>query len=949
MVNRCFPQTGRGQKSCEDTLHTFSRPQFATSSNPTALMLRGFVVTALAFVFMSLSPTAFAQVAAYSFTSDVGTPTDMTGGTSLIGPYADDNSSSVTAIGFNFVYAGTVYTQFSASSNGILGLGSNQVTPAFTNNLAGFNAPIIAALWEDWEVRLAGSAVSYKLDGIAPNRVLTVQWQLVNRYFNQTANLFTFQARLYESSNAIEFVYVTMPTGQTTNCSIGLCSSTSDRLSVTPGAPPTTTTGAPNNSVNLSADGTPIAANTMYRMAPNCALPPVLAGVPASATVECNSIPSPPTVTATDACEGSVSVNAFQVPSIPVVLSHHWSGDGNYSDAVGSATGTPIGAVSFGPGLLGSNSFAFDGTPGYINVGTAGSVSGTGDFAVGAWIRTTSTAPMVIIQQRDAGFNGEFILKVGGNHNNGDLRPGKLYWLVYGSGSPVVDQFSSINVNDGKWHHVLGERNGTNIRIYIDGVLAASASTVVSVSMAGSIGTYIGRDVRDNNSNFNGSIDDIRVWTASPCPSTYEIDRTWTSTDASGNTSAAIQHLRIEDTTPPGLTGVWPSDETEINLCKSAAPSGPTEAEALALFADNCGAVSVTKSGSVTGTDAAWSVTYLFDVVDDCGNHVTPTPSITYSGGDQSVPVPDVATLTTINGECSAAITTIPTATDVCAGTIQGTTSDPLSYTTQGTHIVTWTYDDGNGNTSTQTQTVIVDDVTAPVINANASINLWPPNHDYVSVSLNDMISSITDNCVSLTAADAKITSVWSDEPENANGSGDGNTLNDIVISSSCNAVQLRRERNGTGNGRVYTVNLAVSDGNGNVGTYAFKVTVPHNQNSTAVDDGASAGYTVNSNCTVSKPSASSAVMPGGYLLEQNYPNPFNPSTIITYAIPADAQVRLVVYDMSGNSIAVLADGPQSAGRHVVSFNASGLASGTYIYTLEANGTVITKTMKLTK
>ncbi|MEZ4931801.1 MAG: hypothetical protein R2788_06760 [Saprospiraceae bacterium] len=49
------------------------------------------------------------------------------------------------------------------------------------------------------------------------------------------------------------------------------------------------------------------------------------------------------------------------------------------------------------------------------------------------------------------------------------------------------------------------------------------------------------------------------------------------------------------------------------------------------------------------------------------------------------------------------------------SGTVVGTTTDPLTYTTQGTFTITWTYDDGNGNISTQMQTVIVDDVTAPV------------------------------------------------------------------------------------------------------------------------------------------------------------------------------------------------------------------------------------------
>ena len=58
---------------------------------------------------------------------------------------------------------------------------------------------------------------------------------------------------------------------------------------------------------------------------------------------------------------------------------------------------------------------------------------------------------------------------------------------------------------------------------------------------------------------------------------------------------------------------------------------------------------------------------------------------------------------------------TAPTATDNCSGTITGTTSDALTRTTQGTSVVTWTFDDGHGNTTTQTQNIVVSDVTAPV------------------------------------------------------------------------------------------------------------------------------------------------------------------------------------------------------------------------------------------
>ena len=69
-----------------------------------------------------------------------------------------------------------------------------------------------------------------------------------------------------------------------------------------------------------------------------------------------------------------------------------------------------------------------------------------------------------------------------------------------------------------------------------------------------------------------------------------------------------------------------------------------------------------------------------------------------------------------------------------------------------------------------------------------------------------------------------------------------------IVIAADCKSVQLRAERDGNGNGRVYTITLQVTDASGNVSTATAKVTVPHSETgAAAVDDGPQ--YTVLSNC----------------------------------------------------------------------------------------------------
>lgn len=85
--------------------------------------------------------------------------------------------------------------------------------------------------------------------------------------------------------------------------------------------------------------------------------------------------------------------------------------------------------------------------------------------------------------------------------------------------------------------------------------------------------------------------------------------------------------------------------------------------------------------------------------------------------GDIEDPIPDLATLSTITGDCHTIVTTIPTATDACAGAIIATTLSPLSYNLPGTYTIVWNYDDGNGNSINQDQTVTITSQPLPTVN----------------------------------------------------------------------------------------------------------------------------------------------------------------------------------------------------------------------------------------
>ncbi len=81
----------------------------------------------------------------------------------------------------------------------------------------------------------------------------------------------------------------------------------------------------------------------------------------------------------------------------------------------------------------------------------------------------------------------------------------------------------------------------------------------------------------------------------------------------------------------------------------------------------------------------------------------------------------------------------------------------------------------------------------------------------------------------------------------------------------------------------------------------------------------------------------SQRIVPDEAALAQNYPNPFNPSTKINYVLPKANQVKLAVFNMLGQKVAVLIDGRKPAGYHEVAFDGSQLSSGVYYYRLSTD------------
>lgn len=90
-------------------------------------------------------------------------------------------------------------------------------------------------------------------------------------------------------------------------------------------------------------------------------------------------------------------------------------------------------------------------------------------------------------------------------------------------------------------------------------------------------------------------------------------------------------------------------------------------------------------------------------------------------------------------------------------------------------------------------------------------------------------------------------------------------------------------------------------------------------------------------------------LLPQKVSLHQNYPNPFNPSTTIVYELPEATDVTIAVYDLLGRRVATLVNGSMERGRHKVTFDATGLSSGVYLYTMQAGQISINRKLTIVK
>ncbi len=219
----------------------------------------------------------------YSFSASQGTYSYLNGGTAMPTTFiVDTKLSDRFPIGFAFNFCGINYDSLAASSDGYItfGKGTNAAgnsTTSLTNI-----GPALMPLWDDLKGNPAApfnSSSSYLLTGTAPNRVFTFEWK--NWMWNWGATLaptISFQVKLYEGTNIVEFVY-NPETGTINNpsASIGIGATPTDYISLDTTS---NTTTVSNSSFNTNIKTKP-ASGQIFRFTP----PPVCAGAPVASNV----------------------------------------------------------------------------------------------------------------------------------------------------------------------------------------------------------------------------------------------------------------------------------------------------------------------------------------------------------------------------------------------------------------------------------------------------------------------------------------------------------------------------------------------------------------------------------------------------------------------------------------------------------------------------------------
>jgi gliding motility-associated-like protein len=443
--------------------------------------------------------------------------------------------------------------------------------------------------------------------------------------------------------------------------------------------------------------------------------------LPGDITVNCNSIPNPVILTASDNCgQATVSFSESSTPggcSGAGGIIRTWTA----TDACNNSI-IHIQHVT----VQDTTRPVISGTPQNINVNCSADVPVASNTSVTA---TDNCAGIVYITVAD----------VISNQTCANRYTITRTWTATDACSNSSTSSQTITVNDIIPPVITGVPSNATVSCAADVPQASITSVTATDNCAGNITIRVA-DVITNQT----------------CANRYTITRTWTATDVCGNSSTSSQIITVNDQTPPVITG------TPSNTTVSCSSTVPQSSIGSVSATDNCGgAVTVTVADVISNQTCVnrYTIIRTWTATDVCGNSSTSSQSITVN--DQTPPtIMNTPITTTVS--CSSAVPQSSigsvSATDNCGGTVTITVTDVNSNQTCANRYTitrTWTATDVCGNSSTSTQTIIVNDQTPPTINGTPANTTVSCVEDVPQASITSVTA--TDNCagnVTVTVAD---------------------------------------------------------------------------------------------------------------------------------------------------------------------------------------------------
>ena len=258
------------------------------------------------------------------------------------------------------------------------------------------------------------------------------------------------------------------------------------------------------------------------------------------------------------------TIMAAACVSPPTGLVGWWQGEGAAGDQLRANPGTASGGLAFTNGLVGQ-AFDFNGTDSQVNFGNSVGNFDTNDFTVDFWIRTTATGHESLMEKRvDCSISSYWSVRIRGAGAWGPAGRLEAEISSDSGGGNLNSIFGSRAINDGVFHHVALQRQGTNLALYVDGTLDVAGSSSGVTRINNSAPMTVGKSVcvgSDGTVPLAGQVDEISVYNRALSP--QEIAAVFNA----GSAGKCFEAPAPCVLSPSGLVSWWPAegDANEIS------------------------------------------------------------------------------------------------------------------------------------------------------------------------------------------------------------------------------------------------------------------------------------------------------------------------------------------------------------------------------------------------